>query len=264
MFKLLFFALLCDWIFHEVIRSKSGKSASGKLFAKMTPGAIISEIRGKIAATVFSRNRGGQIIRNRIKPINRRSIGQSTRRQALGSLASAWRGLTQAQRDGWNSAGANFPLQDTLGQTIFLSGEQLYIRFNANLNLIGESAIAVAPAPFAFAVLAATFTAEDATVSASLSVVFTPTPMTAGNTIAVYATPNLSPGIAAPNASAFRFIGQIDPSDTSPADMLSAYQALFGDPVAGQKIFLELRPIATASGQGGTPLRASAIVTVSS
>jgi hypothetical protein len=131
------------------------------------------------------------------------------------------------------------------------------------LILIGEAQITTAPSPFAFAVFTMSFTAEDPTVAASLSVVFTPTPLTAGNTLGVYATRNLSPGIEAPNASEFRFIGQIDPADTSPADLLAAYQAVFGDPVAGQKIFMEIRPIATASGQAGTPLRAQAIVTVS-
>lgn len=264
-YVILLFAFLCDWAVHEMIASKNRKSGnqSGLAFAKFTPGAIVSEIRGKIAATVFSRNKGGAVIRNRIKPINRRSTGQSTRRQVLGNLASSWRGLTVAQRESWNTAAPNFPLQDTLGQTIFLSGEQLYVRFNANLVLIGAPQITTAPAAFAFAIFTVALTAEDPTVAASFSVVFTPTPLTAGNTLAVYATPNLSPGVSAPNASKFRFIGQIDPADNSPADLLSDFQALFGDPIAGQKIFLELRPIATASGQGGTPLRTSAIVTVS-
>lgn len=240
------------------------KSGETGLRAIFTPGAVVSEIRGKIASSVFSRNRGGAIIRNRIKPINRRSTGQSTRRQTLGSLASSWRGLTQSQRDGWNAGAQSFPVQNRLGQTNFLSGEQLYVRFNANLILIGESAITAAPSPFAFAIFTLSFTAEDPTVAATLSVVFSPSPLTSGNTLALYATRNLSPGIEAPNASEFRFIGQLDPADTTPSDQLSAYQAVFGDPIAGQKIFLEARPIATASGQGGTPLRASAIVTVSS
>lgn len=266
--KTLFIILLfaADWIYHEVMSSKAKKAGThkGVAFAKFTPGAIVSEIRGKIASTVFSRNRGGAVIRNRIKPINRRSIGQSTRRQVLGSLASSWRGLTQANRDSWNNAAQNFPLQDTLGQTIYLSGEQLYVRFNANLILIGESEISAAPAPFAFSIFTAALTAEDDTVAASFDIAFTPDPMDAGNTLAVFATGNLSPGIEAPNASRFRFIGQIDPTDTSPADLVTEYVAEFGNPVAGQKIFIELRPIATASGQPGTPLRASAIVTASS
>lgn len=226
--------------------------------AKFTPGAIVSEVRNKIAATVFSRNRGGAVIRNRIKPINRRSTLQSTRRQVLGNLASAWRGLTAAQRASWNTAAPNFPLQDSLGQTIFLSGEQLYVNFNANLILIGEAQITTAPSPFAFDVFTISVAADEGTGDL-IEVTFTPDPMTTDNNLAIFATPPLSPGIAAPPASRFRYIQTIVPTDTSPADIKTAYEALFGsiDGQTGQKIFVEARPIASASGQGGTPLRAS-------
>lgn len=263
---LLILLFVADWLIHEVVAKKTRKNGTmnGAMFAKFTPGAIVSEVRGKIAATVFSRNRGGAVIRNRIKPINRRSIGQSTRRQALGSLASAWRGLTQAQRDSWNTAAPNFPIQDSLGQTIYLSGEQMYIRFNANLLLIGESTITSAPAPFAFSIFTASLAVEDDTVAAAFDITFTPSPMPTANTLAVFATGSLSAGIEAPNASRFRYIGSIDPTDTTPVDLVTEYVAEFGNPVAGQKVFLELRPINTTGGQPGTPLRASAIVTASS
>jgi len=259
----LFALLLCDWLLNEFVASKRKGKSNGHAMAIFTPGAVVSEIRGKIASSVFSRNRGGAIIRNRIKPINRRSVAQSTRRQVLGNLAASWRGLTEAQRDSWNSATGSFPLQNRLGQTISLSGEQLYVRMNANLVLIGESQIVTAPSPFSFAIFTLGVTAEDDTVAASFSVTFTPSALTAGNTLAIFATRNLSAGIEAPGSSEFRYIDDIAPAATSPANMLTAYQTVYGDPVAGQKIFIEARPIATASGQPGTPLRASTVVTVS-
>jgi len=224
--------------------------------AKFTPGAIVSEISGKIAATVFTRNRGGNVIRNRRTPINRRSVAQSQRRQGLGNLASGWRGLTQVQRDSWNTASPNFPYQNSLGETKYLSGEQLYIKFNQNLILIGAATVQTAPSSFAFATFTLGLTA---TSVPAFSVAFTPNPLTADNNLAIYATPSLSPGIAAPNASKFRFIGHIAAAAASPADMLAAYQNVFGDPVVDQKIFIEARPI-SSTGQGGTPLRAFAVV----
>lgn len=225
--------------------------------AIFTPGAIVSEISGKIAASVYTRNRGGNVIRNRRTPINRRSVSQSVRRQGLGNLASSWRGLTQVQRDTWNGATGNFPYQNALGETKFLSGEQLYVQFNQNLLLLGLATTSTAPSPFSFATFTLSLAAAD---TPSFAVTFTPTPLTANNYLAIYATPNLSPGVGAPNSSKFRFIGSIVPTDTSPADMLTDYQAVHGDPVAGQKIFIEARPISN-TGQGGTPLRAVAIVT---
>lgn len=172
-------------------------------------------------------------------------------------MASAWRGLTQTQRDTWNGATGNFPYQNALGETKFLSGEQLYVQFNQNLLLIGAATVTTAPSAFSFATFTLSLAAAD---TPSFAVTFTPTPLTADNNLAIYATPNLSPGVGSPNSSKFRFIGFIAPAASSPDDMLTDYQAVHGDPVAGQKIFIEARPIA-ATGQGGTPLRAVAIVT---
>lgn len=225
--------------------------------AKFTPGAIVSEISGKIAATVFSRNKGGAIIRNRRTPINRRSAGQSNIRQGLGNLSSAWRGLAQADRDSWNAAAPSFPYQNTLGETKYLSGQQMYVQFNQNLLALGDAPVDVAPAAFSFATFTIALTAAD---TPAVSLAFTPTPMTAANNLAVFMTAPLSPGIGSPNPSKFRKIANIAAAATSPANLLTAYQAVFGNPVGGQKIFVEVRPIAD-TGQGGTPLRAVAIVT---
>jgi hypothetical protein len=258
--KILFLLfLLVDLIGHGIakFRFSDWRKKSSRLFAIFTPGAIVSEISGKIAATIYTRNRGGNIIRNRRTPINRRSVLQSVRRQGLGNLASSWRGLTEANRGSWNGATGNFPYQNTLGETKFLSGEQLYIQFNQNLLLIGEATVVSAPAPFAFATFTIALTAADATPALSLA--FTPDPLTASNFFNVFATPNLSPGIAAPNASKFRYLETVDPAATSPVDLLATFQGLFGDPVETQKIFVEIRPVAD-TGQGGTPLRAFAVV----
>lgn len=225
--------------------------------AKFTPGAIVSEISGKIAATVFSRNKGGAVIRNRRTPINRRSISQSKIRQGLGNLSSSWRGLSQVQRDSWNAAAPNFPYQNTLGETKYLSGQQMYVQFNQNRIIIAQAVSLTAPAPFAFSTITGILTA---TAVPALSIAFTTTPLPALNNLAVFATAPLSPGIGSPNASRFRYITNILAAAVSPANILVAYQAIFGNPVTGQKIFIELRPIST-SGQGGTPLRFSAIVT---
>ena len=253
------YLLLADLMINLFMKfgQKSSNVLNGSIRAIFTPGAIVSEISGKIAATIFTRNRGGNVIRNRRTPINRRSVLQSVRRQGLGNLASSWRGITQAQRDSWNSAVSNYPYQNSLGETKFLSGEQLYVQFNQNLLLIGQATIVTAPAPFAFA----TFTLSlSGTAVPALSLVFTPTPLTALNYFNIFATPNLSPGIGSPNASKFRYLETVDPADTSPVDILTSFQNSFGDPVDEQKIFVEIRPVGS-NGQGGTPLRASAIIT---
>lgn len=232
---------------------------TGLLQAKFTPGAIISEIRNKIAATVFSRNGSGAIIRNRVTPINKRSNGQTSQRQQLAAFASAWRGLTQAERDGWNNASPSFPQQDNLGQTIFLSGEQLFIRSNVNLTLIGQSTITAAPVPATFAVLslgAIVFSAAASTVA------YLPDPVPAGFELIVRATASLSPGRDFVAASSFRFIQDAPAAAASPVDVATLYEAIFGDTfVAGQKVFVEIFLVEIISGLAGQKVRGSVLVT---
>lgn len=256
--KLFFTFFLADAVL-AIYLSMTGKSRSKMLFAKFTPGAIISEIRNKIAATVYSKNGSGAIIRNRVTPINRRSTLQTNQRQLLASLASAWRGLTQAQRDGWNGASPNFPQTDSLGQTVTLTGEQLYVRSNANLVLIGQAQIVNAPAPTSFAILAMGATVLTA---GAFTQAFSPDPVPAGFSLVFRASRPLSPGKNFIGASEFRFIQVEAAAAVSPADLDAAYEAIFGDKtgLVGQKLGVEAFLIEDSSGLAGIPVSTTALI----
>lgn len=227
--------------------------------AKFTPGAIISEIRNKIASTVYSRNRAGAIIRNRVTPVNRRTSLQTSQRQLLASFATAWRGLTAVQRAAWNALSTQQPVQDNLGQTIFLTGEQLYIRSNLNLTLIGVATISDAPVPATFPVL----TLGAMVISTAVkTVAYTITPVPAGFSMAIRATPQVSAGKDFVPASSFRFIQAEAAAAVTPADLDAAYQLIFGDNItAGQKVTVEAFYVETSSGLAGQKVRATVVTT---
>jgi len=257
--KVLLLITLAEMLVRAVAPLSWFKGENQLTFAKFTPGAIISEIRNKIAATVYSKNASGAIIRNRVTPINRRSDGQTAQRQTLASLASGWRGLTQAQRDGWNSATANFPQSDSLGQTVILTGEQLYVRCNANLTLIGQSLITAAPVPASFAVL----TASIASLTASaFTVGYTPDPVPAGFSLVVRATRPVSAGKQFFAQSEFRFVAAVAAAAASPANIDAAYELIFGDKTGqvGQKVSIETFLVQNTTGLAGIAVRASALV----
>lgn len=257
--KLLFVLFMYEVIVRLVAPQKWMGKSTGMAFAKFTPGAIVSEIRNKIAATVYSKNASGPIIRNRVTPINRRSNGQTQQRQTLSSLASGWRGLTQAQRDGWNAAASNFPQTDSLGQTVILTGEQLYVRCNANLTLTGNTLITDAPIPTSFAAL----TASIASLTASaFTVGYTPDPVPTGFSLVIRATRPVSAGKQFFAQSEFRFVAAIAAAAASPANIDSAYEAIFGDKTSqvGQKVSVECFLMEDASGLAGIPVRASALI----
>lgn len=227
--------------------------------AKFTPGAIISEIRGTIASTTFSKNAAGAIIRNRVVPINRNSTVQNNQRQTFSNISSSWRGLTQAERNSWIAAAADFPYQDSLGQTKFLSGAQLYEKLNLNLALIGGTPIDTAPSPASFPPIE--ITSVTASTSA-LSAAFTASPVPTGFTAVFYATRPLSAGKQFVNKSDFRFVQIEAAAEASPAVLTTAYEAAISD-LAGQtgkKIFVEMRLIETATGVASTTVRGVGIV----
>lgn len=227
--------------------------------AKFTPGAIISEIRGTIASTTFSKNAAGAIIRNRVKPINRNSNAQNIQRQIFATISSAWRGLTQAQRNSWIAAAPDFPYQDSLGQTKQLTGAQLHQKLNLNLLLIGENMIPTAPPQTSFP----EFTVGTVTASSSaFTVAFTPDPVPAGFALCVYATRPISAGIDFVSNSDFRLIQVEDPATASPADIFTNYttkvSGLTGQ--TGKKVFVEVRLVEVASGIASARVRGVAVV----
>jgi hypothetical protein len=125
-------------------------------------GAIVTDVRGKLGGTVFSRGGGGSIVRNWTKPTNPRSNRQEANRSQMSRLAQYWNGtLDQDARDDWNTFAANTPWVNALGQAIVLTGIAAYARLNA-ARLAAGLAMRV-DAPLAYGLPgnpSATFTAQ--------------------------------------------------------------------------------------------------------
>lgn len=226
-------------------------------------GAIIVAGSGKIGGHVASRNRSGAYLRTKVTPVNPQTAAQAAVRNRLSGLSSGWRGLTAAQRAAWNGAVQDFAKTDVFGDLKNPSGFNLYQRLNNNLLNVGESAIASPPQVAQVdAFSSVSLAAEDGTVAESLTLTYAPA-IAADHKVKVMATPPLSAGISFVK-SEYRQIDVIATADASPLDILAAYQTKFGSTgEAGQKIFVKVAQVNTVSGQEGTPISASAIVTVS-
>lgn len=227
-------------------------------------GAIVVSGSGKIGGHVASRNRGGAYFRTKVTPLNPQSTAQTTVRNRLSGLSSAWRSLTASQRDAWNAAVSDYAKTDVFGDLRNPTGFNLFQRLNNNLLNIGESQINTPPAVVAVdAFTSLSLSAEDGTVAQSMSLTFA-SAIAADHKVKVYATPPLSAGVSFVK-SEYRQIAVIDDSDTSPYNLLAEYQAVHGSTgTAGQKIFVKCVQVEENSGIAGTPIQASAIVTVSS
>ena len=109
-------------------------------------GGGITQISGSIGGDVHARNRFGNYIRPRTKPVNPHSERQESARAIVSFLAEYWHGdLTAVQRGLWNTYAAAIAMKNRLGETIHLTGFNHFIRTNAFNLQLGESVIDAAP-----------------------------------------------------------------------------------------------------------------------
>lgn len=209
---------------------------------------------GSYQGLTSSRNRFGQYFRTRATPVNPRTTFQTGVRATLAAFATAWRGLTSTAQAGWKSLGLQMQRNDSLGQTYNLTGQEAFISVNTNLTNAGQTTLGAAPSystPDAVAVGAITLN------SGTFSVAWTPTPLGASETILAFAGPQRSAGVTFEKD--LRLMGAGTLAQTSPLDLFSAYEARFGTPVLGNKIFVALERV-NASGFKSTIATGSSIV----
>lgn len=188
---------------------------------------------GSVGGVTSSRNRNGQYRRTRATPVNPASTYQQAVRTRMQQNADAWKALTATQREGWGALGAQFVRYDALGQSYDLTGFQAYCSVNNNQLAAGNAVLSDAPLyspPAPIATITPTATV------ASLSVAYTATPLAAGERLFVSCSPMRSAGRT--YESDFRLISVTAAAAASPANILAAYQARFGTPVVGARIFV--------------------------
>jgi hypothetical protein len=212
---------------------------------------------GKLNGTVLSKNRGGAYARVKVTPTNPQTIAQQNSRNILSTWSQGWRGLTPEQRQGWINAAPSFPYTDVFGASRILSGQQLYVKLNANLNYAGVTGIPDAPSPVEIpAITAFSIATASSTV---LTVAFSPTPVPADFSLIIRATPSIPPGIAFVK-NRFRIVAALPETTATAHSIFAAYSAIFGDPTPANYIFAQAFYISTVTGQPGIPLQASLII----
>lgn len=109
-------------------------------------GGGVTDIRGSIGGTTFSRNQGGNYARARTKPINQRSWRQTERRCTISECGRFWWDtLVAAERTAWNTYAEETTWTNRLGQAISISGFAAFVRGNTYLRSAGEVMRVAAP-----------------------------------------------------------------------------------------------------------------------
>jgi len=112
-------------------------------------GGGISAMSGSLGGNTFARNRGGNYVRTRTKPINPNTGLQQAIRSALSQLTTAWSQTLDADaRTAWNLYASSVSMLNRLGTTIFLSGFNHFIRSNVPRLQAGQAIITAGPTTF--------------------------------------------------------------------------------------------------------------------
>lgn len=113
-----------------------------------TVGAMLGQMSGSFGGITASHNRGGAYFRQRVVPTNPSTTRQANVRGYMSAAVSAWGALTDAVRAGWETYAANTPTTDSMGQTLVLTGQQIFIRAFVTLAMSGVAVPATAPTIF--------------------------------------------------------------------------------------------------------------------
>lgn len=112
-------------------------------------GGGIIQMSGSIAGNTHARNRYGNYIRAKTKPVNPNTARQQAVRSAVGELTARWsQTLTDAKRIAWQLYADSVNMKNRLGEVIHLSGFNHYIRSNVPRILFSKTIIDDGPVIF--------------------------------------------------------------------------------------------------------------------
>ncbi len=226
---------------------------------KVKFGAIVVAGSGKLGGHVFTKNRAGSAMRTKVTPSNPRTVAQSGARAFLTTIAKSWAGLTESQRQQWNSASTSFKKTNVFGDGVTPSGFNLFQKLNNNLLNIGQPVLTVPPSPAS--VVGITAFSATAVHAGAVTLTFA-ADANEGATqyFEIWATESINAGKSFVK-NKFRKIGSLVSTTVSPYVATVMYNAKFGAAGnAGKKIFFEIKGVNGVTGQAGVPYQAQAII----
>ena len=229
--------------------------------AKYTPGPLVSQISGSTGGQTFSRNRGGQYIRARAIPVTSTTPEALAAKARLSTASSAWQGLTPGQRDAWAFWARANPINNTLGNSITLTGQQAFVGNHTRMVLAAASTLTAPPIIPAPDALTSAVQAGDIGAG-NVDLTYLATPLAAGVHIWLLAAVTNSTAINYVQ-NLLRFCATSPGAQTSPWDNQADIEARLGTLVVGQTLIVMPRVFDSNTGLISGPTRASVVITTS-
>lgn len=205
---------------------------------KVQFGNIASDARGKIGGTTYSKNRSGAYAKRKTSPTNRNTTAQSVVRTNFTGLTKAWGSvLSGAQQTEWNNFATLWPRTDVFGNSVKISGQNMFISLGQRALQIGLPYLLDPPADLSVIPIPIDPTSLEVN-PATIQFAQNGAAADATQLFYIFATPPLPPG-RQPKSSDFRFIasqaGAVAPYPAE-VSMTAAYIAVFGAPSTGSRV----------------------------
>lgn len=226
-------------------------------FVRYTP--MVASVSGAVGDTTYKRTKYGNLVHQKIIPIQPNTQIQLDARSAFAQAAAAWDTITPTQRTAWDLYAQNTQLQGTNGEEFTPEGRIHFIRTNAALLNIGKPLQAAAPTLFGLPSADSTFAAAISAGTQQISATFLNTQAWAGE-VGGHMLVYMSQPQKASNKACkgrFRYAGKIDGAvtpPTSPRTIACPYTV-----TSGQKCWVEYR-VLRADGRISNSFRVSCTV----
>lgn len=216
--------------------------------AKVKYGGGVQDLRGSIAGQVHSRNTFGNYVRQKVSPVQPRTQRQLEVRALFSQLSRRFsQVLSDDQQEAWRQAAASTPVRDVFGDSITLTGINLYTRLNSLRALMGQPPLDDPPpveeveglGSFRVAYLG----------EGGLEVSFAPSPVPQGRALAIWATEPVNPGVAFVSHK-LRLLTIIPEGTASPVNITQAYIQRYGTPTPGKAIYVAGELVSLAGWKG--------------
>lgn len=96
-------------------------------------GAIVTKIKGSVGGTAFKTQRATQVMFNKSKGYSKSKSYQNPAINYARSIFQKWSFLTAGQKLAWNNQAAILFFLDKFGNSVHITGRQLYTKVNLNL-----------------------------------------------------------------------------------------------------------------------------------
>jgi hypothetical protein len=206
-------------------------------------GGIVTEISGKIGGQSFSNYGSFATLKNITQRNTLPSSKQARQRFITGQISGSWAQLTQAQRDGWETASVNYTWYNKIGVEVTRNGFQTFNFLNQNLTLIG-----VAPNVNAPAYVPVTQPKINIIDISSGNFEIQSNNSSATYLYALFAAPNLPNGVSYAQ-NRMKYCGTITSAQLNAGyDVIADIEAVFGNLAFPNKISIIIDPVNQTTG----------------